>query len=88
MPDDEQAEARLHKLAGRLHDGWEKLHPATEKELDAVRQAAQQYWEHKQSLKREQEESQERQRREQAKPKPQQKKGHSQDIDHSDEHSH
>lgn len=46
MPDDHSdAEAKLQKLAQRLHRGWAKLHPATTKELAAVRAVVQEQWE-------------------------------------------
>ena len=40
MTDDlKKAEAQLKKLSERLHKGWNKLHPVTEKHLSIVRGA-------------------------------------------------
>lgn len=51
MPDDTtQSEAKLQKLAQRLHRGWAKLHPATEKDLAAVRAVVRQQWEKDQKI--------------------------------------
>ena len=52
MPNDNlEAEAKLQKLARRLHQGWAKTHPATEKELAAVRAAIQAQWEQEQKIR-------------------------------------
>jgi hypothetical protein len=39
-----QSEAKLRKLATRLRRGWAKLHPATKKELAAVREEVREQW--------------------------------------------
>ncbi len=49
MPDDESnAEASLRKLGRRLHQGWERLQPVTQNELEKVREAVRKQWEQEQ----------------------------------------
>lgn len=93
MPDDDQSEARLHKLARRLHQGWEKLHPVTEKELDAVRQAVRAQWEQEQKVGRQAAASAQTKKGKSAEQTQESKKTRSQGhtkpgTDKSDEHSH
>jgi hypothetical protein len=53
MPNDHtETERKLEKLAERLHDGWAKLHPVTEKELAGVHQAVREQWEKEQKIEK------------------------------------
>jgi hypothetical protein len=53
MPDDlTQCETNLRKLAERLHKGWARLHPVTEKNLALVRQAVHEQWRKEQELRK------------------------------------
>jgi hypothetical protein len=75
MPDDTtESEAKLRKLAERLHRGWEKLHPVTEKELAAVRQVVRAQWEHEQQVRHRVEKAQKAAESTQTKPAAEQKK--------------
>ena len=47
-----QTEAKLAKLSKRLHQGWAKLHPATDKDLAAVREIVTQHWKADQEISR------------------------------------
>jgi hypothetical protein len=42
--EDEKAEAKLARLGERLERGFAKLHPISEKHLEAVRQAVRERW--------------------------------------------
>ncbi len=46
MPNNDISEsaAKLRKLADRLHRGWAKLHPVTEKQMLGVREAVRDQW--------------------------------------------
>jgi hypothetical protein len=51
MPEQEnETERKLHKLADRLRLGWQKLHPANEKDLELVRQVVREQWDKEQTL--------------------------------------
>ena len=53
MTDDcAEAEAKLQKLADRVHRGWAKLHPVTEKELEGVREAVREQWQREERVRR------------------------------------
>ena len=90
MPDDTtQSEAKLRKLAERLHRGWEKLHPVTEKELAAVRQVVREQWEHEEKIRLRLDKAEEAEKARQAKRTVDPKKDEAQEHDQErDDHSH
>jgi len=49
MADDQtELEEKFKKVADRLHRGWAKLYPPTEKDLAAVQEAIREHWEQEQ----------------------------------------
>jgi len=48
--EDARIALKFRKLAKRLHRGWAELHPATTKELEAVRRAVRLQWEQAQKV--------------------------------------
>ena len=51
MPDNErESEAKLRKLGERFRQGWAKLHPLKESQLQGVRRAIRHEWEQKTKL--------------------------------------
>jgi hypothetical protein len=47
-----EAEAKFQNLADRLTKAWEKLHPASKKDLDTAREAARDDWKREREAER------------------------------------
>jgi len=53
-PNQADTEARLHKLGQKVREGWEKRHPAEDKDLAFFKDAIREQWEKEQVADREQ----------------------------------
>ena len=52
-PNQADTEARLHKLGQLVREGWEKRHPADDKDLAFFKDAIREQWEKDQTTERE-----------------------------------
>jgi hypothetical protein len=95
--DHSEAEAMLQRLAERVHRGWAKQHPMTEKEWERVRAAVQEQWQREEQVRRDLEAARLAQEAHRAQmqqegmsppPRDRDKQGPAHGIDKDDGHSH
>lgn len=88
-PDYSEVEAKLRRLADRVHRGWAKLYPMTEQEREMVRQAAREQWEREEQVRQELAEAQRViERAGGVPPKEQDKRAHDRKPDNDQTHTH
>ena len=51
-PNQADTEARLHKLGQKVREGWERRHPAEDKDLAFFKDAIREQWEQEQTTSR------------------------------------